>query len=29
MPLMTTERVEVQRPVPAAAADIFRIVSDR
>ena len=25
---MTTERIEVQRPIPAPAADIFRIVSD-
>jgi hypothetical protein len=25
---MTTERIEVQRPIPAPAADIFKIVSD-
>jgi hypothetical protein len=25
---MTTERIEVQRPIPAPAADIFAIVSD-
>ena len=25
---MTDERIEVQRPIPAAAADIFKIVSD-
>ena len=25
---MTDERIELQRPIPAAAADIFKIVSD-